>query len=279
MHFMAVFTIPSLISLLNHKNAFLALLHPVPQERVLILVLSSLLNVDLPTGTRLEGSLPEIYTNFFLARCMLRLPANYNTCRQAQLPSSIGTIVITFPSISVEKKWLFRLIQSPPVTSKPTKITTSWTEGSMSTLSGPKMSQFPWAECMPLRRSRKAPPRLSGPVRSLILGKLVVKKFFFVHPRKKKLKLCRSHSQYKQPTCLYRRRSHYETQFHAWHQFYNAQNVPAQNSVFFIIKIPLFPLKYSAVEQSISEEKIKDSYLKYTTDTSYHLQGLYCSAV
>jgi hypothetical protein len=29
--------------------------------------------------------------------------------------------------------------------------------------------------------------------------------------------------------------------------------------------------KFSAVEQSISEVKIKDSYLKYTSDTLYHL--------
>jgi len=164
MHFITVFTIPSLISIVNHKNAFLALLHPVPQKRVLIL--SSLLNTDLPTGTSLEVFLPEIYTNFFLARCMLRLLANSNTWWRAQLPpSSLGPMLTNFPRISVEKKWLFRLIQSHPVTRKPTKITTSWTEGCISNLSGPKMSQFPWAEFMPLRRSRKAPPRLSGPFR------------------------------------------------------------------------------------------------------------------
>jgi len=38
-------------------------------------------------------------------------------------------------------------------------------------------------------------------------------------------------------------------------------------------------LKYSAVEQNTSEIKIKEIYLKYTTDTSYHLEGLYCSSV
>jgi len=67
-------------------------------------------------------------------------------------------------------------MQNRSVIRKPTKIPTSLTEECMSALSGPKQSQFRWAEYTPLRRSRKVPPRLSRPFRSLILGTIVGRK-------------------------------------------------------------------------------------------------------
>jgi hypothetical protein len=86
-------------------------------------------------------------------------------------------------------------MQSRSVIRKPTKITTSWAEECMLALSGPKQSQFRWAEYMPLRRSRKIPPRLSGPFRSLILGTLVGRKTLLsILGEEKTRKLCRSHS-------------------------------------------------------------------------------------